>query len=469
MRNDESDEKPPSNGSNGEVKNNSDTSSVDKTIAELRSEAETENDLLQSDSGIFSVSDISQFALVNDSGICTSCEDADAHNSTLTCFMCCKSFHAVCTTAQGDKTGNDTITTRSFFRTFDKMIESDRYRSRPGNFVFICDTCMTNHEKSKAISDDNKIDKIDKRVDNLSSSMDEMKSLLMQVINSPAQTSSSIDIEPVIRNMPRTFSDVVQKPARKPSTLVLKSNNDSEINIEAIEKVITENAIHIEKSFKSKSGSTVYICPTEKDRTTLKEKLSSNLPTIEASVPPERHPTIAIANLCKSYNENELLENILLAHPDISELVENGEFFKVINVKPHQKDSSKFQATLRISSKIRQSIESHGDRIYIGPHSFKIFDRFFVKRCNRCQKYNHYMSDCKETLFTCGHCSGNHESGSCPNRDTEGTIPCCVNCKKSRHSDTDQHSHSAFDRSCPTYIAEQDKLKKSISYYHSKN
>ena len=435
-------------------------------------------DKLQSGSEVFSdeqpVSELnsSKFALISDSGICITCEDADAHKCTLTCFMCSKLFHAVCTTAQGDKSGNDTITTRSFFKNFDKMIESDKYRSRPGNFVFICDICMTNHEKSITIRDDNKIDKIDKRVDKLSSSMDEMKKLLTQVINPQIKTSCDGHASCNKINTPvgsKSFAHAVGNSELKPSTLLLKGNDNCDVNIEAVEKVITENSIHVEKSFKSKSGSTVIICPTEKDRTNLKEKLSTNLPTVQISVPPERHPTIAIANLSKSYHEDELLNNILLAHPEISELVNNGEFFKVINMKPHQKDSSKFQATLRVSTKIRKLVESHGDRLYIGPHSFKIFDRFFVKRCNRCQKFNHYMSECKETQFTCGHCSGNHESNTCPNQSIAGSLPCCANCKKSKVSDTHQHTHSAFDRSCPTYIAEQDKLRKSISYYHSKN
>lgn len=453
-------------------------SPISKAIADARNATENGNSKLQSASGVFSdisgtstVSDLNncQFALVGESGICTSCEDADAHKCTLTCFMCSRSFHSVCTTAQGDKSGNDTITTRSFFKSFDKMIESDKYRSRPGNFVFICDPCMTNHEKSKTINDENKIDKIDKRVDKLSSSMEEMKNLLTQVIKCSTETSACKSAG--TRNQPPqiTFAEVVNTSKLKPSTLLLKSNNNTELNIEAVEKVITENSIHIEKSFKSKSGSTVIICPTEKDRSNLKEKLSSNLPTVETSVPPERHPTIAIANLCKKYSDTELLDSILLAHPDLSELCNSGEFFKVINIKPHQKDSSKFQATLRVSSKIRKLIESHGDRIYIGPHSFKIFDRFFVKRCNRCQGYNHYMADCKEAQFTCGHCSGNHDSNSCPNSNTDGHIPCCINCKKSKQLDANQHSHLAFDRSCPTYIAEQHKLKKSIVYYNSKN
>ena len=449
---------------NEEVNN----SEIDTAIAEMRAESET---LHQTDSGVFedTVPDTpsSQFGLISTSGICLSCEDADAMCSYVVCFICSEKFHGVCRDAQGDKNGNETISTRSFFRGYDRMINSDKYKERPGSFVFICDVCMTNHEAKQAIKQETKIDMIDKRVDKLSDSMEEMKHLLHQAINRPVITSESLPSPHESQSF--SYSNALKNPnPLKRSVLIVDEPEGDTPNSGHIEKVITDNSIHIEKSYKNKKGSTVYICPTEKDRNSLNDKLSSNLPLLKKTVPPERLPTIGIANLSTKYSNEDLTKLILQAHPDIKDCVDKREMFKVLNVKPHLKDTSKYQATIRISSHIRSIIESHGDRLYIGLFSCSVFDRFYVKRCNKCQKFNHYMSECKETLTVCGHCSENHESNACPKRETAGFHPCCINCKKSKNESV-QHSHSAFDRSCPTYVTEQDKLRKSITFYNSKN
>ena len=411
-----------------------------------------------------SINDVNKFAVIDKSGICSSCEDADAHSSAISCFICCEDFHGVCRDAIGDKTGDNTICTRSFFSTYDRTVKSDKYKNRPGNFVFVCDVCMTQHEQKKTVKQENKIDIIDKRVDKLTEGMDEMKNLLTQFLKLPQtpilapQTTKLLE-----ETVSPSYSSIIQKSILKPSPLVVEKCDQ-----ETIEKLIVDNSIHIDKKYKNKSGSTVLICPTEQDRKNLHNQLTSKLPSVKATIPPDRLPTIAIANLSKSYSNTELAELILHAHPDISQLVSDGETFSVLNVKPHQKDSMKFQATIRVSSKIRQLIEDHGDRIYIGSFSCKVFDRFFVKRCNKCQKFNHYMADCKENNPTCAYCSEHHETNACPHANKPSISPCCINCKRSKQ-DSEKHCHAANDRTCPTYTAEQNKLKKSIIFYQSKN
>jgi hypothetical protein len=105
------------------------------------------------------------FALVNSSGCCVSCEDASAQQTSLKCLFCKSCFHATCKTARCHK--KDVICTKSFYDSFDTATNSDR----PGNFVFVCDICMRQHEQSVALAGETSVNIFDD-----SSSSDDLES-----------------------------------------------------------------------------------------------------------------------------------------------------------------------------------------------------------------------------------------------------------------------------------------------------
>lgn len=416
-----------------------------------------------------------QFGLIDINGICTTCEDADAKDHVLCCFLGCGNlFHGVCRDAKGDKKKNETISTRSFFNSFEAQTNN---KSRPGNFVFICDFCMTKHEHEMASTEETKVDTLNKRVNNLSHTIDEIKSLLNTAINSPAAPLQPVPTIPTANSPTQSWANMASKPLKR-SVLLLENKDGSTITDDAVNKkvnkLISDNKIPIDESFKSKSGKMAFVCPTEEDRKTLDKKLGELIPSVKTSLPQERLPTIAIANLCMKYSEVELHDKILSSQPKIKECIAEGEQFQVLprSVKSHRYNENKFQATIRVSTKIRHVIENQGDKLYFndpsGNFSCSVFDRFHVKRCNKCQRFGHYLSDCPETKHTCGYCSKDHESEKCP-LDPNNYTPCCINCKNHNKFDYDKHSHTAFDRTCRAYGVEQDKLRKSINFYNQKN
>ena len=417
-----------------------------------------------------------QLGVLDNSGICTSCEDAEAHQCVLKCFLGCGNlFHAVCRDAKHDRSGNNTITTRSFFSAFERTVNSDIYKTRPGNFVFVCDFCMTKHEHEKASTEETKVDILNNRVNNLSNTVNEIKSLLNTAINSPSSPLQPVPTRSTANSPTESWADIARKPLKR-SVLLLENKDGSSIanapvNKE-VDKLIAENKIPIDISYQSKSGAMAYVCPTEEDRKILNEKLGELIPSVKTTVPQERLPTIGIANLNSKYTDSELHDKILSSQPKIKEFIEQGEQFQVLNVRSHRKDDNKYQATIRVGTKIRHIIEVQGDKLYFndpgGNFSCPVFDRFHVKRCNKCQRFGHYISDCTETKHTCGYCSMDHESVNCP-EDPHKYTPCCSNCKNHNKFDSDKHSHTAFDRTCRAYGVEQDKLRKSINFYNQKN
>ena len=152
-------------------------------------------------------------------------------------------------------------------------------------------------------------------------------------------------------------------------------------------------------------------------------------------------------------------------HDEIASLVDGGSVFDVLYVRP-QRHGNRFQACIRVSNEIRKFIEHLGNRLYIGMYSCNVYDHFYVKRCNNCQKYHHYLEKCKAPKPTCAKCAENHKTTDCTNCNANNFVPTCMNCKNERSSHSHTHEATALD--CPIYKAAKDKLRLSIKFYNSK-
>ena len=100
--------------------------------------------------------------------------------------------------------------------------------------------------------------------------------------------------------------------------------------------------------------------------------------------------------------------------------------------------------------------------------AIKVYDRFYVKRCNKCNQFGHYVKDCNNSKVCGVCCSEEHESEGCPNKDTtDMNLVKCINCK---NRNLEEKGHKASWFKCPAYIEAQKKVKGTIPYYDgSKN
>ena len=142
-----------------------------------------------------------------------------------------------------------------------------------------------------------------------------------------------------------------------------------------------------------------------------------------------------------------------------------GSTFSVVYCKspPSEGGEKKFhQVVLRVSEDIRKVIKSNNNKLFADLTAYRVVDRFYVKRCNRCQKFGHYEKDC-ECDERCGYCAGEHLTVNCREvaaEDHENHK--CINCHE---KGKDPHKHSAMWYKCPTYIEMQKKMKQSIPFY----
>ena len=78
-----------------------------------------------------------------------------------------------------------------------------------------------------------------------------------------------------------------------------------------------------------------------------------------------------------------------------------------------------------------------------------------LRRCLECQRFGHYVLDCKATHDTCARCSKQHHTSQCMVTDTSSF--CCANC-----TGMGAKGHSAADRNCSAFKTEKEKIQARV-------
>jgi hypothetical protein len=236
-----------------------------------------------------------------------------------------------------------------------------------------------------------------------------------------------------------------------------------------LETIAVDNKLPVERLHINSSGKTVLTFATQNDRDKANSKLKAAFPESEIRQSIDLLPTISIANISNTIKAEELSDAVMRFNPEIESYVKNGGVFKVLGKLRKQNKNDLLQANVRVSNNIRKLLENGGNRVCTAfGYSCKVYDHFHIKRCNICQKYNHYADNCPtKQAPVCAYCAENHKSDDCPRRTATGFIPTCVNCKLSSDQCTTNHESSSI--TCSTYKKAQDALRNSILYYNSKN
>lgn len=428
-------------------------------------------------------------SVVLSNGTCKKCEKTVANN-TVNCLICKEKFHASGCSNDAD------ICTPSFLTSFKPYCEkvAPKYVARPGTFVFVCDPCLTNMEIQNTASNENKVDALKVKVDNLENGLKEIKSLLINsqkevMLSKEISCSSSVSMQgapPDVNfnagngqrsmncwdNRSSSSNNTIQNMSMpipppqvvsKSATIILPNVLDKAVEksqMKLINRTAVENKIGISQSYKKKNGETVIVCKSNETREKLRSHIEKVIPSIEVKTPNEFKPTVAIVGFDdEGLSKEELTHSVIAQNHFLQAFfstVEILDHITFLNIKPLKNNSEMFQATYKVSKELRSLLKKHGDRVIVGVTSCKIFDRFYLKRCALCQKFGHYFAHCKtKDNPNCAHCSGEHETNHC--KSTDEADKKCINCIRSDFSDCNHH---AFSKLCPVYIGELEKLKQ---------
>ena len=397
-------------------------------------------------------------------GVCSTCNSSDAHQKTVWCLLCNANFHAICKI--NDTTLPDNICTESFYKSFCTVTSKAGVNAkRTGNFVFVCDTCLTKHEQGVAADTKSHVKCLETKIDSLESDITVIKNILL---NNPKPSSNPPDTATATIEKPTADNiwddDVRVANLRTKVELVI----DKVIPKTDIENIVLDNGIHVHRTYNNPSGNTVLVMPTQNDRSALHTKLKKQFPDSTLREKQELLPTISVANIVENYSTDKLLEIVMKSHPVIKSYVSKGSVFTILNIRKQRKNEM-FQANIRVSNNIRQYIENLGDRLFLGLTSCLVYDHFHIKRCDRCQKFGHYKANCREQ-HVCLHCAENHATESCNKKGNVNFTPTCASCKhlSGQYSDIN-FNHRADYVNCPSFMNARDKLRGNIMYYSSKN
>ena len=236
-----------------------------------------------------------------------------------------------------------------------------------------------------------------------------------------------------------------------------------------VRDIAVRNQIPLSNVGVSQSGDTFIQCPSASARDKLQPLLEADLANKVVPLK-EKLPQITIVDIDKTDAANLSKESILMQvtnqNPEIARLIADNHEFTILFVKDG-KSANKCIAVARVTCEIRNMIRRNRNHIYVGISSCRVLDRFFIKRCNKCQDFGHYKSDCTSDHEVCGYCGENHSSEICPLKDTSDLSQLsCHNCKK---AGLEHKGHSTFWNKCPVYLSAQKKLKSTIPYYDNLN
>ena len=234
------------------------------------------------------------------------------------------------------------------------------------------------------------------------------------------------------------------------------------------------NSIQISHAKVDSNGGVIIKMPSVENRDKLSPILQeSGFSSNRIEALESKSPTIAVLDVENYTTKEEFVEKVKNQNPDIREKIETGSLFKVVFGKKRRDndeigsaEGKYYQVIIRVSEDIREIIRHAGNRIFMELSSFRVIDRFYIKRCNKCQTFGHYQKDCKNGTI-CGFCcADDHLSPHCPKKTDDKTEYNCINCKNAKK---EYKGHSTHWIKCPTYVELQEKLKKSIPYYSTKN
>ncbi|KIJ44625.1 hypothetical protein M422DRAFT_84279, partial [Sphaerobolus stellatus SS14] len=178
-----------------------------------------------------------------------------------------------------------------------------------------------------------------------------------------------------------------------------------------------------------------------------------NLYSAQAIVRPRLYPII-VERVPISFNPES---NSNIRELEDGNSIENGEVQRARWIKPPARREPNQRAAhliLLISNpRTANRMIRDGARI----HQTLLWCRKLLKepsRCLKCHKIGtgHFASDCPEEEEKCGTCGANHRTRNCPVTDKQSRY--CVNCKTK--------GHAAWDRGCPAFVAQYDKLASKV-------
>ena len=372
--------------------------------------------------------------VVKSDGTCGHCSKK-ADGATMTCFSCDKLWHVIeCAP------GADDLATKTFLNIWKPWKAAGNYKS----ICFVCPPCRDANLLQREVVSSNRMSVMEERVSSLQDDLKVIKELLTNGQTNPVAPA------PQVTPPTKTYAQASD------SVIVIKNKNHAQaVDRNTIKEAVHDSRVNVSGVYDNKQGNTVLVCESEAGKERLAANLRGRVKDRDINTPAQRTPTIRITCMEEEHSTETVLQLAKEQNRDKGINID-AENFKVLFVRKHAKNANLFQAVVRVTNDIRVAIQNVGNKLHVGLTVCPIYDHFHVRRCNKCQGFNHYKDKCESDPI-CGKCAGAHETEGCASEQ-----PKCTNCVKNKYDDT---NHLASDPLCKSYMAAQKKLEQSIGFY----
>lgn len=251
----------------------------------------------------------------------------------------------------------------------------------------------------------------------------------------------------------KLFSEVVK--SSEPSILVFpKKKQASEETRKELKKNIDPTSISINKVTNKIDGGVAIRCADKDSSAKLKNEIEQKLNNYEVKVPNMVKPKVCVMGIENDEEIEQIVCKIKKQNPELTD-----SKMEVVKTYKNKNKWRNLNAVIELDSDSFHKILSMG-KIKVGWVKCAIREFYDLKRCFKCQGYNHKASACKNKM-ACIKCSGEHDS-----KDCISSVIKCINCTKMNELfglDT-LCEHEATDKNCPVYIRKFRVLKERIQY-----
>ena len=395
--------------------------------------------------GTPSTEPITNIVLINDTGTCNCCSSTVFEEEIIRCTLCKKRFHALC------KSSTEKICTKT-------VLDAFMRKSTSNNFIWLCDPCLIKFEIDQVQNEHRRIDTLEEKYNNIEQQLGNIKEMLTKnaaggessLHNNTAESTDSIIVGE--SSLPTVAK---KKPQQSPwfnknRVEILKDSLGNNPNLTSLESSVLDKSLKPGISKFTKDGRTVILCDSSEDANALLVKAAATFPAHKVVVKKPRKSVIRVVGLQSLLSGESFTDELFTRNPSF-ESFKNSEDYEFSIVKSCLKNSTTFQAVIKVSEAFRSHIKKYNDRVNITFFICKVYDQVDVKRCNKCHKYGHWIKECDQPS-SCSICAESHETKSCPHyKDDSFLNHKCINCTR---NGLEPNNHCADSPKCPIYIKE---------------
>lgn len=275
-----------------------------------------------------------------------------------------------------------------------------------------------------------------KKANSMRSLMEEMKEALknqsQMIINledAVKENNEQIqkELKHVVENqkcLPTLYSEKVKAKKSDP-VVVLKPKTDQNANqtMTEIKKAIDPTELNISGLRYVSKGGVLIECKNEETVNKLKEEAQRKLgEKYDVTIPKKGIPRVKIVGLHEKISETEIEARIKQQNDYINQ---DNACVKVVYITETKNKRNNYTAFLEVDPTTYQEMLKAG-KVNINWDRCWVYDGITVKRCYKCNGFNHKAAECKSEVC-CPKCAEQHPVGECKAADNQ--LKCC-NCSK---------------------------------------